>query len=171
MKAVKTVNTAQAGKTSDAAGNLQKPGNLQKMAEAMKGLRSAVIFTHTRPDGDTLGGGVALFLALSRLGVHCEICNDSVIPDKFSFLHGIENVKKCPAAADAQAYIAVDSSDEARLGELGELFFPREGQKTDFQHRPSYFQYVVRAIQLCAALRGQLSEYDRLDTPFGCGDR
>lgn len=165
MKAVKTVNTAQAGKTSDAAGNLQKPGNLQKMAEAMKGLRSAVIFTHTRPDGDTLGGGVALFLALSRLGVHCEICNDSVIPDKFFFLHGIENVKKCPAAADAQAYIAVDSSDEARLGELGELFSRAKGKKLTFNidHHISNTSYAqFNYVRPCAANCQNMTELIRL---------
>ena len=138
-----------------AGGKMQKAaGDLQKIAEELKKLRSAVIFTHTRPDGDTLGGGLALFLALSRCGVRCEICNDSDIPDKFFFLKGIENIKKFPTEENAEAYIAVDSSEEARLGELGEFFSRAKGKRLTFNidHHISNTLYArFNYVRQCAA--------------------
>lgn len=94
---------------------------LQEIAEIIRGLKSAVIFTHTRPDGDTLGSGIALYFALQKLNIACEICNDSDIPDKFSFLEGIDRIKKIPVS-DAEGYICVDSAEEKRLGALEEVF-------------------------------------------------
>ena len=93
--------------------------SLQEIAEVIKGLKSAVIFTHTRPDGDCLGSGLALYFALKQLNIPCEICNDSDIPDKFSFVFGISEIKKTPTM-DADGYICVDSADEKRLGCLEE---------------------------------------------------
>lgn len=133
---------------------MKETGNLRQIAEELKKIKSAVIFTHTRPDGDTLGSGVALFFALSALGVRCEICNDSDIPEKFVFLRGIERMQKCPASVDAEAYIAVDSSDEARLGELGELFARAKGKKRTFNidHHISNTAYAqFNYVRTCAA--------------------
>ena len=69
---------------------------IQEIAGVLKRLKSAVIFTHMRPDGDTLGSAMALRRALSFLNIPC--------------------------ALDAEGYICVDSSDEARLGYAQTVF-------------------------------------------------
>ncbi len=133
---------------------MNKTGNLRQIAEELKKIKSAVIFTHTRPDGDTLGSGVALFFALSAIGVRCEICNDSDIPEKFSFLKGIDQIRKTPVLPDAEAYIAVDSSEEMRLGELGEVFARAKGKKPTFNidHHISNTAYArFNYVRNCAA--------------------
>ena len=42
---------------------------ISEIAEVLRSLRSAVIFTHTRPDGDAVGCGVALSIADRKSGV------------------------------------------------------------------------------------------------------
>ena len=88
---------------------------LQEIADVIKTLKSAVIFTHLRPDGDTLGSAMALSRALFMLGIENEIVNEGDIPAKFLIFEGMDKIVKTPTL-DAQAYICVDTSDEARLG-------------------------------------------------------
>ena len=56
---------------------------LQEIADVIKTLKSAVIFTHMRPDGDTLGSAMALSRALFMLGIQNEVVNEGEIPEKF----------------------------------------------------------------------------------------
>ncbi len=92
---------------------------IEEIAGILKSLKSAVIFTHTRPDGDALGSAMALSRALSFCNIKNQVVNDSEIPEKFAFL-GLE-IKPFPTL-DAEGYICVDSSDDSRLGELTSAF-------------------------------------------------
>ncbi len=94
---------------------------IREIADVLKGLRSAVIFTHTRPDGDTIGGGLALSRALTLLGVKNQVVNDCEIPGSFLFLEGAKEICSFPTL-DAEAYICVDCSDENRFGLLQKVF-------------------------------------------------
>lgn len=117
--------------------------SLQQIADVIKNLKSATIFTHTRPDGDTLGSALALYHALKQLNIRCEICNDCVIPEKFLFLEELKNVVKTPTF-DAEAYIAVDSSDENRLGTLCDVFLQGARKKitVNIDHHISNTKYA-----------------------------
>ena len=88
---------------------------LEQIAQKLKTLKSAVIFCHMRPDGDAIGSAMGLKRLLSACGVHCSVACESVIPEKFRFLPGTEEFS-APADMQAEAFIAVDSSDENRLG-------------------------------------------------------
>lgn len=94
---------------------------LQEIADVILKFKSAVIFTHMRPDGDTLGSAMALSRALFMLGIQNEVVNEGEIPQKFTFLEGMNAIVKTPTL-DAQAYICVDSSDETRLGYAQAIF-------------------------------------------------
>ena len=94
---------------------------IEEIAELIKRIKSAVIFTHTRPDGDTLGSAMALSRALFMLGIKSIIVNDGEISEKFLFLPLAQTIKRTPDL-DAEAYICVDASDENRLGELQKTF-------------------------------------------------
>ncbi len=100
---------------------------ISEIAEVLRSLRSAVIFTHTRPDGDAVGCGVALSIALDRLGIPNQLVNEGELPQKFRFLAGTEKFLLRPTL-DAEGYICVDSSDERRLGELCKLFLRGAGK-------------------------------------------
>ena len=94
---------------------------IEEIAAIIKSFKSAVIFTHTRPDGDTVGSAMALSRALTLLGVKNEVVSDSEIPARFHFLAGIEAIRSVPTL-DAEGYICVDVSAETRLGELARTF-------------------------------------------------
>ncbi len=94
---------------------------IEELANLIEKIGSAVIFTHVRPDGDTLGSAMALHRALSVRGIASEVVNEGTVPEKFCFLPGLSEVKNFPSL-DADAYIAVDTSDLARLGALEEKF-------------------------------------------------
>ena len=94
---------------------------IAEIADVLKKLKSAVIFTHMRPDGDTLGGALALSRALSFLNVKNEVVNEGEIPERFLFLAGAKNILRRPSF-DAEGYICVDSSDPTRLGEAEKIF-------------------------------------------------
>ncbi len=101
---------------------------IEEIANILKKLKSAVILTHMRPDGDTLGSALSLGRALSLIGVKNEILNEEPIPARFSFLEGVEEVKLGPSF-DAEAMILVDVSAENRLGRLQEYFRRRVHKK------------------------------------------
>ena len=94
---------------------------IQEIAGVLKRLKSAVIFTHMRPDGDTLGSALALSRALFMLNIPCTVVNEGEIPQKFLVIEGMDRIGKVPPP-DAEGYICVDTSDEARLGLLQSAF-------------------------------------------------
>ena len=100
---------------------------IEEIANVIKTLKSAVIFTHSRPDGDTLGSSMALSRALSMLGIKNIIVNDCEIPAAYLFLPLAREIKQT-VDLDAEAYICVDSSDENRFGELQKTFLKGAAQ-------------------------------------------
>lgn len=90
---------------------------IEELAKEIFGLKSALIFCHTRPDGDTLGSAGALCFALRDRGIECDIVCDSDIPEKFLFI----NEFKCilgPAEVVGKydGHIAVDIATEGLFG-------------------------------------------------------
>jgi len=94
---------------------------LEEIAARVKRARSAVILTHMRPDGDAIGSALALSCALDALGIEHCVCDESELPSNLAFLEGLEKIEKKPDP-QAELYIAVDSSDEPRLGALADDF-------------------------------------------------
>lgn len=118
--------------------------SIEEIANVIRRLKSAVIFTHMRPDGDTLGSGMALSRALSLLNIRNEVVNEGEVPEKFLFLPGFDGIVKTPTF-DAEGYICVDSSEEARLGELQRVYLAgaRKGKITvNIDHHVSNTRYA-----------------------------
>lgn len=105
--------------------------SLKEIAKLIKNYKSAVIFTHMRPDGDTVGCGMALSRALSLLGIKNEVLNEGEIPERFDYLDIKKEVRRYPTL-DADCYIAVDCSDETRLGSLSDFFLTGARKKATF---------------------------------------
>ncbi len=68
------------------------------------------ILTHAHPDGDTLGSGIGLCLALRALGKKANVINDEEIPPKFRYLE-IESQE-----FEEQTVVAVDIADVTLMG-------------------------------------------------------
>lgn len=95
---------------------------ITKIAEKLKKIKTALIFSHVRPDGDTLGSASALKHALEKLGISCTLVCASDIPEKFSFLGINQNYTKLPDNARFEAHIAVDCSTEGMIGDMFAAF-------------------------------------------------
>lgn len=104
---------------------------IEEIAGSLKRIRSAVIFTHMRPDGDTVGSALALSRALGILGIQNEVVNEGEIPEKFSYLDGYGKIRRVPSR-DAEGYICVDVSDIYRLGTLQEIYLRSARRKVTF---------------------------------------
>lgn len=90
--------------------------------EVVAELRKRTAFmmvSHVKPDGDTLGAGLALGLALKRLGKRVHYFQGETIPRNLRFLADadlVSNVVPPDFPADA-LWVFCDMSDTARAGE------------------------------------------------------
>ena len=117
--------------------------SLKEIANVLKQCKSAVIFTHMRPDGDTIGSALALSRALSLLEIENEVVNEGDIPERYLFLEGAGEIKFVPTL-DADAYICVDTSDENRLGNLRDTYLAGAKKKVtvNIDHHVSNKHYA-----------------------------
>ncbi|MBE5756188.1 MAG: bifunctional oligoribonuclease/PAP phosphatase NrnA [Clostridiales bacterium] len=95
--------------------------NIKEFAKQLNNYDSFAIFCHYRPDGDTLGSGLALKLGLEKLGKRAEVFCDDEIPSKFDFLEEVKEVKR-EFFGEYQAFVAVDSAEIGRIGNYAEIF-------------------------------------------------
>ena len=62
------------------------------VAQALKASTSTLIACHTSPDGDCLGAGLALALALERRGGSVIVGSQDGVPPALTFLTGADRV-------------------------------------------------------------------------------
>ncbi len=89
-----------------------------------------MILSHTRPDGDAYGSALSLACALDFLKIPNQVCVESEIPSNLAFVKGIERVQKAPKE-EYDLVVAVDCSDDSRLGALQECFLAAKRKKID----------------------------------------
>ena len=136
--------------------------NLKEIAEKLKSVKSATIFCHMRPDGDALGAAMGLKWLLESVGICSRAVCESPVPGKFLFLEGMNEVTS-EADLAAEAFIAVDSSDENRLGRLGEVFRSAKKPKFNIDHHISNtrfadYNFVEERAATCEII-AELAEY------------
>lgn len=86
---------------------------LDKIIDIINNNKRIGIFTHESPDGDAIGSSMALYLGLKQLKKDVEIIADDY-SDSFSFIFGLEDIKKC-GSDDYQIAIALDCASRPRL--------------------------------------------------------
>lgn len=93
---------------------------LSSIAAALKKSRDVLIACHEGPDGDCLGSGLALRLALAKLGVPAQVGSTDGVPDAFLALPGADRVLTKPTAARPDVAVAVECSTPDRAGVFAE---------------------------------------------------
>ena len=106
--------------------------NFDKIAKVIFKAQKIALFSHTRPDGDTIGGVLALKNALQSIGKHCDAFCDNNIPEKFFYLPEADSFMLFPQEK-YDLYIAVDCGELARLGENFQVF-TREKNTVNIDH-------------------------------------
>lgn len=96
---------------------------LSSTADVVAELRARpafVMVSHVKPDGDTLGAGLALGLALKRIGKRVAYFQQDPVPRNLRFLPDSELVsRELPPDLPADAlYVFCDMSDSSRAGEF-----------------------------------------------------
>lgn len=92
-------------------------------SHGLRGITSALIFTHVRPDGDTIGCAMALKEGLEQLGVKADMICTSPIPEKYSKFPKVKEFLLDAPSFAYEAHIAVDCSTEQMFSTLGQYFF------------------------------------------------
>ncbi|HEY1427950.1 MAG TPA: DHH family phosphoesterase [Candidatus Tumulicola sp.] len=101
---------------------IQETPRLSTTAEVVGELRrrsTFVMVSHVKPDGDTLGAGLALGLALEKLGKRVYYFQEGVVPRNLRFLPATDRVTATlPGDLPADTlYVFCDMSDSGRAGD------------------------------------------------------
>lgn len=127
---------------------------LEQIANRIKSAKSVLIVSHMRPDGDACGSALALCYALQNIGVGAEVCIESDIPFNLFFVDGVQQIGKKPQKS-YDLLVAVDCSDEQRLGALSEEFYLAKRKKIDtvnIDHHVSNTRFAkYNFVRSCAA--------------------
>ncbi len=126
---------------------------ITEIAEKLSTLKSALIFSHVRPDGDTLGCAFSLKTALESLGKKATVICPDKLPKKFDFI--IDNKEVCQTVGDEKydAHIAVDCPIEGMHDTNWNLFLKNKNTFSIDHHisnrRYAKYNYVEDCSSCC----------------------
>lgn len=86
---------------------------LESVAKTLLSKDKILILTHRSPDGDTIGSGYALAMALRKLGKNVKVDCTDPFPEKYSYF--IDKLEKLEF--DEEFVVSVDIADTKLLGE------------------------------------------------------
>lgn len=98
--------------------------DFEKAVLRLKEKDNITILTHASPDGDTVGGGFALLLALRKLGKNVNIVNNDEYPENLSYITSLFE----KTDFQEEFVVSVDVADEKLLGER---VLEKYGKKVD----------------------------------------
>lgn len=99
----------------------KKTTTIEQVAQILQSKSDVAMFSHTRPDGDTVGATVALCLALRKLGKNVSLFCDSVMSDGLKKFDRI-NEYQTTFCGKYQLFVAVDCGDVFRMGEFAGVY-------------------------------------------------
>lgn len=100
--------------------NKEITSNFKKTKKAIEEAKTIHLASHVQPDGDNIGSLLGLGLALEKIGKKVYFLKTDYVPKDFLFLPGSEKIMDYDGE-DIDLFISLDSSDEERLGDNGEL--------------------------------------------------
>lgn len=122
---------------------------LESAAKTLLSKDKILILTHRSPDGDTIGSGYALAMALRKLGKNVKVDCTDPFPDKYSYF--TDKLEKLEF--DEEFVVSVDVADTKLLGEKLsgyadkiDLCIDHHGSNTKFAK-----EYYVEASAAAAA--------------------
>ena len=129
-----------------------KNNSVEAIAEKLKNTKTAGVFCHIRPDGDALGSGLALVLALRSAGKNAYLFCDDPSPEKFSFLPAVRELKNSLTGDKFDTLISVDCADVQRLGSFSKYFQKFSGITLNIDHHVSNDGYAnINYVEVCPA--------------------
>ncbi|MBR2969343.1 MAG: bifunctional oligoribonuclease/PAP phosphatase NrnA [Clostridia bacterium] len=126
---------------------------ITEFSREIRGVSSALIFSHNRPDGDTIGSAMALKKGLLSLGIEADTICPSKLPEKYSSFSGAAGFLSEAPNKVYDAHIAVDCSTEQMFAHLSALFFSNKNSFNIDHHvsntRYAKHNFVVPTASCC----------------------
>ena len=98
--------------------------SIHKVKRALKRFNRFIISAHINPEGDSIGGQLAIASLLKRLGKDARIVNESPVPQVLRFMKGTDLIlNKLPEDFDFEAAIVLDCPDMKRIGFMQRRFW------------------------------------------------
>ncbi len=95
---------------------------LDDILTVLRKARTIAMVCHVNPDGDTIGGALALRLGLIKMDKQISLFCQDKIPDNLCFLPGAEEFRMPEAAGQHyDLLLCLDVSDEKRMGRCSAL--------------------------------------------------
>nr|WP_300004563.1 bifunctional oligoribonuclease/PAP phosphatase NrnA [Tissierella sp.] len=140
--------------------NRQLALEIEKAIELIKKSKTILIASHINPDGDNIGSSLALALALKSKEHNIWVLKSDIVPEKFSFLPGIELIEEYdPKNGEIDLFIALDCGDEDRLGDNKSLLEVAKNT-INIDHHISNTNFAdVNIVDDKAAATGELVYY------------
>ena len=111
----------------------------------IKSSKNILIFSHINPDGDTLGSMCALYTAiLDNCKKKCDMASISKIPDVYSFLPHISDVKHIDDIDKSREYDLVINVDVASIERIcdGQILFNKAKSTVNIDHHKTNDAYA-----------------------------
>jgi bifunctional oligoribonuclease and PAP phosphatase NrnA len=106
-------------------------------AQAVNAAQTILIVTHIKPDGDAIGSLVGLANALRERGKSIEAAVDDGVPGFLMFLPGAKTILPKLKKGKWDLMIAVDASDEERIGLVGAYGQANSQKVVNLDHHPT----------------------------------
>ena len=132
---------------------------IEALADWLRKRDDIVLLGHIAPDGDAAGSCLSLWHALRAMGKRAVVCLPEGVPLLYAGLPGAEAVVPtgAPLPFEPKAALAVDVSEEPRMGEAGVALFHRCEERAALDHHktnPGFGQLYV--LDGDAAAAGEL---------------
>lgn len=106
---------------------------MNEILKLLKERDNFIITSHIRPDGDSIGSQISLFLALIDLGKNAIIVNEDSPPSYFSFLPHLDKIlHSCDKRKDV--LIILDANEMERLGKRTREIIEKIPLKINIDH-------------------------------------
>ena len=117
--------------------------SLFELSQKLLKEKSAALFCHARPDGDTIGSACALKLALIDKGVKAQVFCTDPVPEKYLFLEEANKIITDYSGdfSEFSALIAIDNAEITRLGDFAEAFIKHKNTYS-IDHHSSNTRYA-----------------------------
>lgn len=106
---------------------------LDDILKEIEGAETILVLAHENPDGDAIGSSLGLCLALQNMGKKAEVLMADY-PATFSFLPGIENIKKVASYEKYDMAIVVDCPELKRVNSEFVPYFENAKVTVEFDH-------------------------------------
>lgn len=120
--------------------------SLAEVAAVLKQSKKVAVVCHVRPDGDALGSGLALTLALENAGKTVYMLCDEETPERLNIVPAMgRTLRGLPVKyEELDLFVSVDSAELARIGEFAAHFAAFKGKTLNIDHHvsnPRFAQY------------------------------